>query len=160
MGVSGSGKTTIAVDLAKELGYVFAEGDEFHSDANRAKMSSGVPLDDDDRAPWLAAIRDWMTQQAREGQSTVLTCSALRHRYRDVLRAAEGRTIFVHMAPPADVTTGRIGSRKGHYMPPSLLQSQIDTLEELGPDEEGIAIRSTGTPEEVLTEVLDRLPSM
>lgn len=99
MGVSGGGKTTLAMMLAGKLGYVFAEGDEFHSQANREKMGSGTPLDDDDRAPWLQSIQDWMTAEARAGHSTVVTCSALRKRYRDVLRGAEGHAVFVHMAP-------------------------------------------------------------
>jgi len=157
MGVSGGGKTTIAMMLAGKLGYIFAEGDEFHSEANRDKMRSGTPLDDDDRAPWLQSIQDWMTAEAHVGHSTVVTCSALKRRYRDVLRGAEGSTIFVHMAPPVDLTLERMNRRKGHYMPASLLDSQIDTLEELEPDEDGFKVHNVGTPTEVLAEVLDHL---
>jgi gluconokinase len=157
MGISGGGKTTLAMMLAGKLGYVFAEGDEFHSQANRDKMQSGTPLDDDDRAPWLQAIQDWMTAEARAGRSTVVTCSALKKRYRDVLRGAEGSTIFVHMAPPVDVTAERLAARKGHYMPASLLGSQVATLEELEEDEAGFKVTSGGTPPEILAEVLDQL---
>lgn len=154
MGVAGCGKTTVAARLAERLGRELAEGDEFHSEANREKMRAGTPLDDDDRAPWLASIRDWMTEQARAGRSTVLTCSALRRRYRDVLRGAEGRVRFVHLAPPVDVNADRIGRREGHYMPASLLHSQLQTLEELAPEEDGVVIRSSGTPEEITEEAL------
>ncbi|MFC7403628.1 gluconokinase [Georgenia alba] len=157
MGVSGSGKTTIATGLAEELGHTFAEGDDFHSDANREKMRTGVPLDDNDRAPWLATIRDWMTERARAGRSTVVTCSALRRRYRDVLRGAEGETIFVHLDPPEEVTAARMERRRGHYMPASLLRSQLDTLEELGPDENGVRISGVGGPESILEETLAAL---
>ncbi|GAA4285747.1 gluconokinase [Georgenia daeguensis] len=157
MGVSGGGKSTIAMMLAGKLGYVFAEGDEFHSEANREKMRSGNPLNDDDRAPWLQSIQEWMTAEARVGHSTVVTCSALRRKYRDVLRGAEGSTIFVHMAPPVDLTLERMEARQGHYMPPSLLTSQIDTLEELEPDEDGFKVFNVGTPTQVLGEVLEQL---
>jgi len=157
MGVSGGGKSTIAMMLAGKLGYVFAEGDEFHSEANREKMRSGNPLNDDDRAPWLESIQEWMTAEARVGHSTVVTCSALRRRYRDVLRGAEGSTIFVHMAPPVDLTLERMEARQGHYMPASLLTSQIDTLEELEPDEDGFKVFNVGTPTQVLGEVLEHL---
>ena len=157
MGVSGGGKSTIAMMLAGKLGYIFAEGDEFHSEANREKMRSGHPLNDDDRAPWLESIQEWMTAEARVGHSTVVTCSALRRKYRDILRGAEGNTIFVHMAPPVDLTLERMEARKGHYMPASLLTSQIDTLEELEPDEDGFKVFNVGTPTQVLGEVLEHL---
>jgi carbohydrate kinase (thermoresistant glucokinase family) len=157
MGISGGGKTTLAMMLAGKLGYVFAEGDEFHSQANRDKMHAGTPLDDDDRAPWLQSIQDWMSAEARAGRSTVVTCSALKRRYRDVLRGAEGTTIFVHMAPPVEVTAERLAARKGHYMPASLLGSQVATLEELDDDEVGFKVTSGGTPPEVLAQVLDQL---
>ncbi|MPV36601.1 gluconokinase [Georgenia subflava] len=157
MGVSGGGKTTIAMMLAGKLGYIFAEGDEFHSQANRDKMAAGIPLDDDDRAPWLESIQAWMTSEAEVGHSTVVTCSALKVKYRDVLRGAKGSTIFVHMAPPADITLERMSQREGHYMPPSLLGSQIDTLEELEDHEEGFKVLNIGAPTEVFTEVLGQL---
>lgn len=157
MGVSGSGKTTVAMMLAGKLGYVFAEGDEFHSQANRDKMHAGHPLNDDDRAPWLKSIQEWMSAEARAGHSTVVACSALRKKYRDVLRAAEGNTIFVHVHPPVELTAERMEARAGHFMPPTLLDSQVATLEELEPDERGFKITSTGAPEEVLVEVLEQL---
>ena len=160
MGISGGGKTTLAMMLAGKLGYVFAEGDEFHSQANRDKMAAGTPLDDDDRAPWLQSIQDWMTTEARVGHSTVVTCSALRKTYRNVLRGAEGTTIFVHVAPPVEVTAERLNARKGHYMPASLLSSQVATLEELKDDETGFKVVSSGTPPEILAEVLMQLKDL
>src|SRR5690606_25924853 len=97
MGVSGSGKTTLARELEERLGWPYAEADEFHPEANIAKMSAGTPLTDDDRRPWLEAMRDWLTAQTRAGRSSVVTCSALRRAYRDLLRTAEGRVRFVHL---------------------------------------------------------------
>lgn len=157
MGVSGSGKTTVAMMLAGKLGYVFAEGDEFHSQANRDKMHAGHPLDDDDRTPWLTSIQEWMTAEARVGHSTVVACSALKRKYRDVLRAAEGNTIVVHVAPPVELTTERMEARAGHFMPATLLDSQLAALEGLEPDERGFTITSGGAPAEVLAEVLAHL---
>ena len=157
MGISGSGKTTVAMMLAGKLGYVFAEGDEFHSQTNRDKMHAGHPLNDDDRAPWLRSIQEWMTSEARVGHSTVVTCSALKRKYRDVLRGAEGNTIFVHVAPPVGVTAERMEARKDHFMPASLLDTQVATLENLHEDERGFTVPSSGTPDEVLAEVLAKL---
>ena len=97
MGVAGVGKTTVAALLADRLGWAVAEADDFHPTANIVKMASGVPLDDDDRWPWLRAIRDWTTEQETAGQDSVVTCSALKRRYRDVLRQAAGRVRFVHL---------------------------------------------------------------
>lgn len=158
MGVSGCGKSTVAEALAGRLGWPLGEGDDLHSDANREKMRSGTPLNDDDRAPWLISLRDWMSGQALAGRSSVLTCSALKRRYRDVLRTAEGRVVFVHLAPPTELTAERIADRQGHYMPPALLESQIEALEELAPEEEGMVIRSGATPAEIVEEVLQALP--
>jgi gluconokinase len=157
MGISGSGKTTIATELAERLGWTFAEADEFHPAANIAKMTSGTPLTDEDRRPWLEALRDWMTEKARGGHSTVLTCSALRRSYRDILAQAEGRVRFVHLLGDADLVRERMRTRHGHFMPDSLLPSQISTLEPLQPDEQGVRIENTGTPHAVTTDVIDRL---
>lgn len=140
MGVSGSGKTTLAQILSARLGRVVAEADEFHPPENIAKMSAGVPLNDEDRGPWLAALRDWLTEQAAAGRSTVVTCSALRRSYRDVLRSARGRVRFVHLSPAADLLSRRMAARTGHFMPPSLLPSQLATLEPLAGDEDGLVL--------------------
>lgn len=139
MGVSGTGKTTVATVLAQELTATFAEGDDFHPSANVQKMSEGIPLTDEDRWPWLRDIAAWTQQQAGGGRSTVVTCSALRRVYRDLLREPVPNTFFVHLDAPEDVLLERMLHRK-HYMPPSLLRSQLDTLEPLGRDEAGVRI--------------------
>ena len=154
MGVAGSGKTTVAVDLARRLGWPYAEADDFHSAANKAKMSAGVPLDDADRQPWLANIRDWISDQPGD---VVVTCSALRRRYRDTLREAGARVRFVHLHGPEELLASRIGARTGHYMPPALLRSQLDTLEPLEPDEDGVVISIAGGPEEIVDAALAAL---
>ncbi len=132
MGPSGTGKTTTAKGLAERLGWRFAEADEFHPKANIDKMSAGIPLQDDDRAPWLAAIRDWVSEEAEAGRSTVITCSALKRRYRDVLRAAQARVRFVELKADEAVIRERMEKRRNHYMPPSLLASQYADFEPLG----------------------------
>ena len=154
MGVSGSGKSTVARLLADRLGWSFAEGDEFHSPENKAKMASGVPLTDDDRWPWLRAIRDWVDGQPGD---VVLTCSALRRAYRDVLREARGRVRFVHLDGSVATIGERINARTGHYMPPTLLGSQFATLEPLAPEEDGVVVSVAGTPEEIVARALAAL---
>ena len=157
MGVSGSGKSTVARSLADRLDWPMAEADEFHPAANIGKMSAGTPLTDADRAPWLAAIRDWITERAAAGRSTVVTCSALKRAYRDVLRDADARVRFLHLHGTADVIGDRMRHRSGHFMPPSLLRSQFDTLEPLRPDEDGVAVDVTRTPEKIVEEAVTRL---
>ncbi|WP_246222630.1 gluconokinase [Phytoactinopolyspora limicola] len=157
MGVSGSGKTTVAKRLAQQLAWPYAEGDDFHPPANVDKMAAGEPLTDDDRWPWLRAIVDWMCAQAGDGRSTVVTCSALRRVYRDVLGEADGLVRFAYLAGDIDVIGERVGYRRGHFMPVSLLESQFDTLEPLEPDEAGIAVDVSGTPEQMVQDVIDGL---
>lgn len=139
MGVAGCGKTTVAQYLATELDLEFAEGDEFHPAANVKKMSSGIALADSDRWPWLESLATWTKQHKESGWSTVLTCSALRRAYRDVLRAADPRTFFVHLHGEHRLLHERMSKRE-HFMPAELLQSQFDTLEPLEPDEYGVVI--------------------
>lgn len=157
MGISGSGKTTIATALAERLGWTFAEADEFHPEANIAKMSAGTPLTDDDRWPWLEAMHDWMGGEARAGRSTVVTCSALKRSYRDLLDGAEGDVRFVHLSGDTDLILERMKTRSGHFMPASLLPSQISTLEPLDAGERGLTLENTGTPDEVTTRIVDEL---
>ncbi|KQO03128.1 gluconate kinase [Arthrobacter sp. Leaf234] len=157
MGISGSGKTTIATRMAEQLGWVFAEADDFHPPANITKMTSGIALTDEDRWPWLESMRAWLTEQAHAGLSTVVTCSALRRSYRDVLTGADGDVRFVHLLGDTDLILDRMKTRSGHFMPESLLPSQISTLEPLEPDEQGVRIENTGTPAEVVAEVITRL---
>ena len=139
MGVSGCGKTTVAERLGDRLGLVFAEGDAHHPQANVDKMASGRPLTDEDRQPWLEALAAWTREQHVAGTSTVLSCSALRRRYRDVLREADPDTYFVHLHATFDVLAERMRHR-AHFMPLSLLESQLATLEPLGDGELGVQI--------------------
>ncbi|CAM2755711.1 gluconokinase [Deinococcus radiodurans] len=154
MGVSGSGKSTVARALAERLGWAFAEADKFHPPENVAKMQGGTPLTDEDRWPWLRAIRDWLTQEAQAGHSTVVTCSALRRSYRDVLREAAGEVRFVHLTGTRDLLAERMGHRQGHFMPASLLDSQLATLEVPGPDEHALTLNIGAAPDELVREVL------
>ena len=157
MGVAGSGKTTLALELTRRLGWPYAEADDFHPPANVAKMAAGVPLTDDDRWPWLRAIRDWLTAQARAGRSTVVTCSALRFAYRDVLRAAEGRVRFVHLTADPAVLGERLVQRSGHFMPATLLSSQLATLETLVAGEDGIVLTVDPPPDVVAARAVELL---
>jgi gluconokinase len=135
MGVAGSGKSTLAAALSRQLGWVCAEADEFHPQSNIEKMSQGTPLQDEDRWPWLQEIQNWMTVQAQAGTSTVLTCSALKQGYRRLLAQAEGRVLFLHLHGEADLIGQRMQGREGHFMPPTLLPSQLATLEPLSDEE-------------------------
>ena len=159
MGVCGSGKTTAAQALQKQLqGCPYAEGDDFHTQANRDKMGAGIPLTDADRTPWLESLRDWMDAQAQAGAAySVVTCSALKHIYRDILRGAQGRVAFIHLAPPHDVNLRRMTARKGHYMKAGMLDSQLEILEELTADEYGVKIVNDGTPAEAAEAIADWL---
>ena len=142
MGVSGVGKTTLAKALAERLGWVFKEGDDLHPAANIAKMKAGHPLDDADRWPWLDSIGDWIDERLAEGQSGVITCSALKRAYRDRLDARRPQVRFVFMKLDEQAVAERVAGRKGHFMPPSLLASQFADLEPPGPDEPVIVVDS------------------
>ena len=120
-------------------------------------MSAGTPLTDEDRWPWLDIMQAWMTEQARSGRSTVVTCSALRRSYRDVLTRAEGNTSFVHLVGDTGLIRERMRTRSGHFMPESLLPSQISTLEPLEPDEQGVRIENVGSPDDVTADVIAQL---
>ncbi|MCH7230263.1 gluconokinase [Glycomyces sp. L485] len=146
MGVSGAGKSTVAQRLADRLGWPMAEGDEFHPEANIAKMKAGTPLADTDREPWLRTLRDWISQRDSDGENSVVTCSALKRSYRDVLRGATARVRFVHLSGSRDQIGSRMSERTGHFMPPGLLDSQFDDLEPLAPDESGVTVDIAGSP--------------
>lgn len=153
MGVAGTGKTTIGEGIAERFDLAFAEGDAFHSQANRDKMGAGHPLTDEDRWPWLRSLRDWMTARADQGRSTVVACSALREPYRDILREAVGEVFFVHLVLPPELNVERLAARAGHYMKSGMLDSQLATLEPLGETEEGVEVLNTGAPVEVVAEI-------
>jgi gluconokinase len=140
MGVSGSGKSTVAKPLAERLGWPFQEGDDLHPAANVAKMKAGIPLDDADRAPWLGAIADWIAERLRAESGGVVTCSALRRAYRDRLRRAGEGVTFIYLDGSKAVIAERLAQRHGHFMPPALLDSQFATLEEPTPDEHAIVV--------------------
>jgi gluconokinase len=144
MGVSGSGKTTVGQALAARLGVKYAEADEFHPPANIAKMSAGQPLTDDDRWPWLQAIAEWIGEH--EDPGAVVTCSALKRPYRDLLRSG-GPVFFVHLDGTKELIAARLAQRKGHFMPPALLDSQLADLEPLHPDEPGVVLNIEASPE-------------
>ena len=157
MGVSGSGKTTVAVGLAERLGWEFAEGDDFHPEENVAKMRAGIPLDDEDRWPWLRAVAEWIGERERAGRSVVVTCSALRRSYRDVLRDGHPSVWFAHVTVDPEVLRERLSRRTGHYMPASLLDSQLATLEPLQDDEPGMAVSGDGPPESVVADLVAKV---
>ena len=155
MGVSGSGKSTVAGLVAGRLGWDLAEGDDLHPPANVAKMQAGEPLTDDDRWPWLESIAEWIRAHTAAGTPGVVTCSALKKRYRDVLRG-EG-VVFVFLEGSKDRISDRLASRHGHFMPPALLASQFDALEAPTEDENFITLCVSATPAEEAQEVIDRL---
>ncbi|MBW0090754.1 gluconokinase [Pseudonocardia sp. KRD-184] len=160
MGVSGVGKTSVAQELVARTGWVFAEGDDLHPEANRQKMAAGHPLDDDDRWPWLRRIADWIGEQEQADRGAVITCSALKRSYRDLLRDGHPSVYFVHLLAPPELIEQRITARRGHYMPPSLLSSQLATLEPLQPDEPGVGVETTGRPSEVAGRAMDALAAL
>lgn len=149
MGVAGVGKTTVAERLSASLDLAFAEGDDFHPPANVEKMRSGAALTDGDRWPWLEALADWTKRQRAVGKSTVVTCSALRKVYRDVLREADPETFFIHLRGDAQLLRRRMEARQ-HFMPASLLRSQFDTLEPLERSEAGVTIDVAPPVDEVV----------
>jgi gluconokinase len=161
MGVSGAGKTKIGEMLAERLHCAFTDGDAFHSAANKEKMHHGIPLTDEDRWPWLQTIREAIEEKQRAGEKAVFTCSSLKRSYRDVLRggsSGDKDVCFVYLKGSFEVLRGRLTTRTGHFFDPSLLQSQLDTLEEPGPDE-AITVSIELSPEEIVEEVLKQMTS-
>lgn len=154
MGVSGSGKSTVGAAVAQRLRVPFADADDFHPPANIEKMSAGIPLEDEDRAPWLDAIGEWL---AAHPDGAVMSCSALRHRYRDRLRIHAPRVSFLHLAGTPEVIAARMAGRPGHFMPASLLASQFATLEPLGPEESGLTLDIDQSVDAVVEQYVDHL---
>ncbi|GAA12874.1 gluconokinase [Gordonia alkanivorans NBRC 16433] len=156
MGVSGSGKSTVGAALAQRLRVPFADADDFHSAENIAKMSAGQPLDDDDRRPWLESIGVWL---AEHGDGGVMSCSALKHEYRDRLRGHEPSVLFAHLAGSVEVIARRQASRPGHFMPTALLRSQFETLEPLTSAERGLTVDVDQSVDAIVDELVASLPN-
>ena len=154
MGVSGSGKSTVGAALAQRLRVPFVDGDDLHPPANIAKMSAGQALDDHDRHPWLEAIGEWLA--AHDEGGGVVSCSALKRKYRDQLRHHAHRVEFVHLHGTRDVIAARQATRPGHFMPASLLTSQFATLEPLAPDEHGLVVDVSQSIDAIVQEYVDR----
>lgn len=155
MGVSGSGKSTVAGVLAVRLGWDLAEGDDMHPAANVEKMRLGHPLTDEDRWPWLATVSSWIAEHTRAGRPGIVTCSALKRVYRDVLRGND--VVFVHLVGSRDRIADRMAARQGHFMPTGLLESQIATLEPPGPDENVLVVDAGRTSSEEAADIISRL---
>ncbi|MEU1531000.1 gluconokinase [Streptomyces fagopyri] len=158
MGVAGTGKTTIGPLLAARLGVPYAEGDDFHPQANIAKMTAGTPLSDEDRLPWLDAIGRWAHE--RDGLGGVVSSSALKRAYRDRLRAAAPGVVFVHLTGDRALIEERMSHRQGHFMPTALLDSQFATLQPLEADEAGVLVDVAGGPDEITERAVAALRTL
>lgn len=156
MGVSGCGKSTIGGALAQALGWPFVEGDALHPADNVARMAAGVPLTDADRAGWLAALGARLARARQEGRPVVMSCSALKRSYRDRLRADDDHLQFLHLQGDAALLAERLAQRSGHYMPASLLPSQLSTLEPPQADEDALVLDITRPPESIVQAALQR----
>jgi carbohydrate kinase (thermoresistant glucokinase family) len=155
MGVSGSGKTVIGAAFARALGVDFVEGDEFHSAENVRRMASGIALTDDDRAEWLRSLAARLREGKEAGTGLVMTCSALKRSYRDILRAEAGALRFVFLKGERPLIAERLGGRRGHFMPPSLLESQLATLEE-PTDEDAWVCDISQPPQDIVAALVAR----
>jgi gluconokinase len=154
MGVSGSGKTTVGTLLAGDLGCRYAEADDFHPASNVAKMAAGQPLTDSDRLPWLQAIAAWIDARIAQGEPAVVTCSALRRRYRDLFRRPQVQ--LVYLRGDRQLIARRMAARQGHFFKLELLESQFEALEEPGPDEDVIAVPILDSPSDVVRAILSQ----
>jgi gluconokinase len=157
MGVSGAGKTVVGARLADALGVAFLEGDDLHPPHNVRRMAQGIPLTDADRRGWLTAIASRLAQARRTGTGLVVSCSALKRAYRDVLRSADAELRFVHLTGDPALIAQRLSHRAGHFMPAALLGSQLATLEVPAPEERAWTFDVAGTPESIVTEIVARL---
>jgi gluconokinase len=157
MGVSGCGKSTVGRALAQALALPYVEGDELHPSANVERMAAGIPLTDADRAGWLQAVAHRLSDTVARQRGVVVTCSALKRRYRDQLRAAAADVQFVHLHGHAALLADRMAQRRGHYMPASLLKSQLETLEPPQADEHALVVDIDQAPEALVAEVVRKL---
>ena len=154
MGVSGSGKSTVAAATAARTGAIFLDADDFHPPSNVAKMASGTPLTDEDRGPWLIAVGDEIARRTAAGETVVVACSALKRRYRDVLRYRGGDVCFALLDGSPELLAERVGARAGHFMPATLLGSQLVALERLQPDEPGFSVDIAQSPDRIADTVV------
>ncbi len=157
MGVSGSGKTTVGAMLAGKLNWAYAEADDFHPPANVAKMRAGMPLSDEDRRPWLQSIGAWIDVRAAAGEPAVVTCSALKRGYRDVLREGRPQVRLIYLAADKELIARRLAARHGHFFPASLLESQFRDLEPPQPDEHPLTVDADAAPAKIATTIVARL---
>ena len=154
MGVCGSGKSTIGQQLADTCGHAYVEGDAFHPQANVDKMSAGQPLDDDDRRDWLCALREQIIRAREQGKGLVVSCSALKRSYRDLLRGGDPALRFGHLDGPRALIAERLAARRNHYMPPQLLDSQLEVLEPLDGEEDGLRLDIRHSPAQLVDAIL------
>jgi len=154
MGVSGCGKSTIAAAVAERAGATYIDADDLHPASNVEKMSRGIPLTDEDRMPWLAVVGDVI--KSHQGERVVVACSALKRSYRDVIRERAGGVLFAHLHGPRELLASRMGSRSEHFMPLTLLDSQLATLEPLADDEDGLVVDITPSTSEIADTILAR----
>ena len=157
MGVSGSGKSTVGAGLAKRLGWAYAEADDFHPRANIDKMSAGLSLNDEDRAPWLAGIGAWIDTRASSGRSAVVTCSGLKRRYRDFLAGGRPQVLLALLDCDRDVLERRMAARSEHFFPVTLLDSQLRDLELPHPDERVLTVRADQPPDAIVNAIVSGL---
>jgi carbohydrate kinase (thermoresistant glucokinase family) len=159
MGVEGSGKSTVGLALSERLGYEFIDADGLHPLANKEKMASGEPLNDEDRLPWLRAVGSRIAEISAFGDSSVTACSALKRAYRDLLRQYAPNLFFAFLDGPLDVVRARVEQRHHEFMPAALLESQFATLEPLAPDERGVRIDLRMSPMAQVDEIVKSLPT-
>src|SRR5581483_5910593 len=155
-GVAGVGKTTIGKLLSSELGWKFYEGDDFHPIANVEKMKKGIPLNDGDRQPWLESLRERIKESLAANEDAVLACSALKRKYRDLLRV-NSQVRFVYLRGDKEIVRERLKQRRGHFFDPKLLESQFADLEEPGPDEAVLVVDAEGHPQQLVTKIVRSL---
>lgn len=160
MGVSASGKTTVSNVLGADLDYRVLDADDLHPQANVDKMREGIALTDAERAPWLRKVADWIADQRAQGVGVVVSCSALRRCYRDVLRGADADVAFVWLDVDRETLEHRMSKRRGHFMSPSLLQDQLATLEPPGADERAVRVTPHGRVEDTVAQVMEQLAEL
>jgi gluconokinase len=160
MGVSGCGKSAIGRRLAERLGIAYVEGDEHHSPESITKMAAGIPLNDNDRHQWLLILQSLIRQAAQSNCGLVLTCSALKRRYRDLLRIGDPALTFIHLHGDPALIASRMKQRTGHFMPAALLESQLHDLEPLADDERAIQVDVTPTPDVIVDQIMQRIASV